>query len=147
MTYCIRIGHSVSLLSRSRKGRALIAKISLPQWKSNTIGYTSTSHNNRAFTKFPVVFKIMIKSIIYGIIRHYNIGQFSFRTSSVGNNLPQQNSYRRVIPGGPKKNGTVDTVHFSGLINSFSPCWIEHLFLVIITPRSSNLVENFLFYE
>ena len=23
----------------------------------------------------------------------------------------------------------------------------EHLFLIIITPRSSNLVENFLFYE
>ena len=35
------------------------------------------------------------------------------------------------------------------LINSylFSPCWIEHLFLIIITPRSSNLVDNFLFYE
>ena len=35
------------------------------------------------------------------------------------------------------------------LINSdiFSPYWIEHLFLIIITPRSSNLVENFLFYE
>ena len=33
------------------------------------------------------------------------------------------------------------------LINSynFSPCWIEHLFLIIITPRSSNLVENCLF--
>ena len=55
------------------------------------------------------------------------------------------------IPGGPKKNGTVDTVDFQdfALINSylFSPCWIEHLFLIIITPRSSNLVENFLFYE
>ena len=35
------------------------------------------------------------------------------------------------------------------LINSYlcSPCWIEHLFLIKITPRSSNLVENFLFYE
>ena len=35
------------------------------------------------------------------------------------------------------------------LINSylFSPCWVEHLFLIIITPISSNLVENFLFYE
>ena len=33
------------------------------------------------------------------------------------------------------------------LIKLFSlPCWIEHLF-PIITPRSSNLVENFLFYE
>ena len=35
------------------------------------------------------------------------------------------------------------------LINSylFSACWIdsEPLFLIIITPRSSNLVENFLF--
>ena len=29
----------------------------------------------------------------------------------------------------------------------FSPCWIEHLFLIIITPRSSNLVENFSFRE
>ena len=29
----------------------------------------------------------------------------------------------------------------------FSPRWIEHLFLIIITPRSSDLVENFLFYE
>ena len=52
------------------------------------------------------------------------------------------------IPGGPPTNGTVDFQDFA-LINSylFSPCWIEHLFLIIITPRSSNLVENFLFYE
>ena len=51
----------------------------------------------------------------------------------------------------PPPNEIVDRVDFSGLalINSylFSPCWIEHLFLIIITPRSSNLVENFLFYE
>ena len=35
------------------------------------------------------------------------------------------------------------------LINSylFSPCWIEHLFLIIISPRSSNLVEKFLLYK
>ena len=35
------------------------------------------------------------------------------------------------------------------LINSYllSPWWIEHLFFIIITPRSSDLVENFLFYE
>ena len=26
-------------------------------------------------------------------------------------------------------------------------CWIEHLFPIIITSRSSNLVENFLFYK
>ena len=49
--------------------------------------------------------------------------------------------------GWPKKNGTVD---FSGLCSdqqlSFSPCWIEHLFLIIITPRSSNLVENFILW-
>ena len=34
------------------------------------------------------------------------------------------------------------------LINSyiFSPCWIEHLFLNTITPRSSNLVENFFYF-
>ena len=50
--------------------------------------------------------------------------------------------------GWPKNNGTVDFQDFA-LINSyiFSPCWIEHHFLVIITPRSLNLVENFLFYE
>ena len=56
-----------------------------------------------------------------------------------------------IYTGWPPKNGTVDTVDFSGLCSdqqlSFSPCWIEHLFLLIITPRSSNLVENFLFYE
>ena len=48
-----------------------------------------------------------------------------------------------------KKTGTVD---FSGLCSDqqvffSSPCWIEHLFLIIITTRSSNLVENFLCYE
>ena len=53
--------------------------------------------------------------------------------------------------GWPRNNGTVDTVDFSGLcINQqlfSSPCWIEHLFPIIITSRSSNLVEKFLFYE
>ena len=53
--------------------------------------------------------------------------------------------------GWPRNNGTVDTVDFSGLCSGqqlfSSPCWIEHLFPIIITPRSSNLVENFLFYE
>ena len=32
-------------------------------------------------------------------------------------------------------------------LSFFSPCWTEHLLLIIITPRSSNLVENFLFYD
>ena len=40
---------------------------------------------------------------------------------------------------------------FSGLCSNqqllSSLCWIEHLFPIIITPRSSNLVENFFFYE
>ena len=62
-----------------------------------------------------------------------------------------EESQKRFIPGGPKKPGTVDTVDFQdfAIINSylFSSCWIEHLFIIIITPRSSNLVENFLFYE
>ena len=48
--------------------------------------------------------------------------------------------------GWPRNNGTVD---FSGLCSNqqllSSPCWIEHLFPIIITPRSYNLVENFLF--
>ena len=59
--------------------------------------------------------------------------------------------YNRHYTGWPTKNGTVDTVDFQdfALINSylFSPCWIEHLFPIIITPRSSNLVENFSFHE
>ena len=46
---------------------------------------------------------------------------------------------------------TVDTVDFQNfaLINSylFPLARLEHLFLIIITPRSSNLVDNFLFYE
>ena len=49
-----------------------------------------------------------------------------------------------VYTGWPQKNGAVN---FVGLCSyqqfSFSPCWIEHLFLIIITPRSSNLDENF----
>ena len=53
--------------------------------------------------------------------------------------------------GWSRNNGTVDTVDFSGLFSNqqlfSSPCWIEHLFPIILTPRSSNLVDNFLFYE
>ena len=49
-------------------------------------------------------------------------------------------------PGGPPKKEQLIFYDFA-LINSypFSPCWIEHPFLIVITPRSSNLVENFLF--
>ena len=47
----------------------------------------------------------------------------------------------RVPP--PKKKGTVD---FLGLCSdqqlSLFTCWIEYRFLIVITPRSSNLVEN-----
>ena len=46
-----------------------------------------------------------------------------------------------IIPGGPQKNGTVDTVDFQdfALINSFffPPGWIEQLFFI----------ENFSFHE
>ena len=56
-----------------------------------------------------------------------------------------------IYTGWPRNNGTVDTVDFSGLCSNqqlfSSPCWIEHLFPIIITPRPSNLVENLLFYE
>ena len=49
------------------------------------------------------------------------------------------------IPGGPQKNGTVDTVDFQhfALINSylFSPCWTEHLFLIIITTQSTKIIK------
>ena len=54
------------------------------------------------------------------------------------------------IPGvPPKTEQSIQSIFQDfALINSylFSPSWIEHLFL-IITPRSSNLVENYLFYE
>ena len=47
------------------------------------------------------------------------------------------------LVGGPPKNGTVN---FLGLCSDeqlfFSPCWIEHFFLIIMTPRSSNLVRK-----
>ena len=40
---------------------------------------------------------------------------------------------------------------FSGLCSNqqliSSLCWIEHIFPIIITSRSSNLIENFSFYE
>ena len=52
-----------------------------------------------------------------------------------------------IIPGAPpppKEQSIQSIFQDFALINSylFSPCWIEHLFLIIITPRSSNLVEN-----
>ena len=52
------------------------------------------------------------------------------------------------VLGGPQKTEQLIQSIFQdfALINRtfFSPCWIEHdLFLIIITPRSSNLVENF----
>ena len=66
-------------------------------------------------------------------------------------NVGQHNDIVSSYTGWPRNNGTVNTVDFSGLCSNqqlFSlPCWIEHLFPIIITPRSSNLVENFLFYE
>ena len=72
--------------------------------------------------------------------------------SSTGNCCIHRSMWWSVyIPGGPKKTEQSIQSIFQdfALINSylFSPCWIEHLFLIIITPRSSNLVENFLFYE
>ena len=57
------------------------------------------------------------------------------------------------IQGGPEitEQSTGRYSRFSGLCSNqqlfSSPCWIEHLFPIIITPRSSNLVENCLFYE
>ena len=54
-----------------------------------------------------------------------------------------------IIPGGPPKTEQSIQSIFQdfALINSYlcSPCWIEHLFLIIISPRLSNLVENFFF--
>ena len=45
--------------------------------------------------------------------------------------------------GGPKITEQSIFYHFA-LINSylFSPCWMEHLFLIIITPRTSNSVDK-----
>ena len=53
--------------------------------------------------------------------------------------------------GWPEKKRNSRYSRFSGLCSnqqlSFSPCWREHLFLNILTPRSSNLVKNSLFYK
>ena len=57
----------------------------------------------------------------------------------------------RAYTGWPRKNGNSRYSRFSGLCSNqqllSSLCWIEHLFPIIITSRSSNLVKNFLFYE
>ena len=61
------------------------------------------------------------------------------------------NDKNNAIPGGPQKTEQSIQSIFQdfALINSylFSPCYIEHHFFIIVTPRSSNLVENILFYE
>ena len=55
------------------------------------------------------------------------------------------------IPGGPEiTEQSIQTIFQDfALINSYlcSPYWIEHFFPIILIPRSSNLIENFLFYE
>ena len=100
--------------------------------------------------------------VSFGIPLNPRLGRFfegdsrAFGTTSNGSDRrpppPQKKKDKegaRVYTGWPPKNGTVDTVAFSGLCSDqqfyFSPCWIERLFLIIIIPRSSNLVENFLF--
>ena len=53
--------------------------------------------------------------------------------------------------GWPNKNGTVDTVKFSGLCSDhqlcFSPCWIEHFFPHYNNTKIIKLVENLLVFE
>ena len=51
------------------------------------------------------------------------------------------------IPCGSKKRNSRFLGLYSDHIYPFSPCRIDHLSLIIITPRSSHLVENLLFYE
>ena len=77
----------------------------------------------------------------YFLIAEYGISMKIFEAMTLSTHL------FAYILGGPQKTEQLIFQDFA-LINSylFSPCWIEHLFL-IITPRSSNLVENFLFYE
>ena len=60
----------------------------------------------------------------------------------------EHNFYKYMVAQ-KERNGRYS--RFSGLCYNqqllSSLCWIEHLFPIIITSRSSNLVENFLFYE
>ena len=96
-----------------------------------------------------------IPTHIYSRHRIMTIKEVSFPsptpTQSLVNQLLWFHTYYPAYTGWPRNNGTVDTVDFSGLCSNqqlfSSPCWIEHLFPIIITPRLSNLVENFLFYE
>ena len=79
------------------------------------------------------------------------IRSFSFWAEYIWPKITFRSILTLTIPGGPKKTEQSIQSIFQdfALINShlFSPCWIEHLFLIKITPRSSNLVENFSFYE
>ena len=85
-----------------------------------------------------------------GVPVYSSIDDITFSTPVILLNIPP--------PPKKKKKHTHTHTHthteqsiFLGLCSgqqlSFSPCWIEHLVLIIITPRSSNVVENFLFYE
>ena len=70
------------------------------------------------------------------------------QNSFLGHSMKLTTKSIALYTGWPKKPEQSISQDFA-LINSylFSPCWIEHLFLIIIKPRSPNLVENFLFYE
>ena len=84
----------------------------------------------------------------------YNDGVWERSSYNIPRKLKQYASiYTGWPPPPPKKKKTEQSIQslfqdFAVInIYLFSPCWIEHLFLIVITPRSLNLVENFLFYE
>ena len=66
------------------------------------------------------------------------------------NKPPVRWKRKKCMQGGPEERNSPYS-KFSELCSNqqllSSLCWIEHLFPIIITSRSSNLVENFLFYE
>ena len=78
------------------------------------------------------------------MIKYNNLLSFNI----IVHNIIKYHRGNQGYTGCPKNNGMVNFQDFA-LINSylFSPCWIEHLFFFIITPRSFNLVNKFLFYE
>ena len=80
-----------------------------------------------------------------------NVNYAPFDSGSVGsrNRKLQVDVYTLYRVAQKERNSRYS--RFSGLCSNqqlfSSICWIEHLFPIIITSRSSNLVENFLFYE
>ena len=73
-----------------------------------------------------------------------------FKRPAMLDTLDKQEQFELYTGWPQKTEQSIQSIFQDFALNNsylFSHCWIEFFSLIIITPKSSNLVENFLFYE